>query len=327
MRLHLYKRGRFWWARGSSEGTKFRQSTHHTSKRKAELVRQKWEREIADPAYFRANQATVASAGVRWLREIRVTMNPETVRFYEVKYAHVERILGDVKLSKLTRERVLEYIATRTEEGAHPHSRHRELTALRLVLKNAKGAGEFPKDPRDVVPKVKAGYEPQETWHEPEIIWAAIRKLLPHRGAALAFCAATACDYSNIRHARREDIAETTVWVRGTKTAARARRIPRVAVFATFMDFAIANALPGDVLFGPWGSMARDVRRACRAANVPEFTARDIRRSCATWMAKKGVPFPIAAKFMGHASLTMLLKVYAKFSPDDLGDAIKERMG
>lgn len=326
MRLSLYRRGDFWWCRGSAEGRKFRRSTKHTSRRKAELVRQRWEREIADPSYFRANQATVASAGERWLREIRITMNPETVRFYEVKAAHVERVLGDVRLSRLTREHVLSFIEKRTEEGAHPHTRHRELTTLRLILKSAKGYGEFPKDPRDVVPRVKPGYVPQEAWFEPHVIWAAIAHLPPHRGAALAFVAGTACDFGNIPHQRREDIAADTVWVRGTKTAARARRIPRVAVFETFIRHAMAYALDGDVLFGTWGNMARDVERACKKAGVPKFTARDIRRSCATWMAKAGVPFPVAAKFMGHASLTMLLKVYAKFGVDDIGAAIRERM-
>ena len=326
MRLHLYLRGDVWWARGSSEGKKFRRSTKHTSKRKAELVRQRWEREIADPSHFRAHQATVAGAAERWMREIRITMKSETVRFYDVKQAHVVRLLGDRKLSRLSREDVLGFIEQRTAEGSHPHTRHRELTALRLILRSAKGYGEFPKDPRDVVPKVASGYVPQEAWFEPEVIWAAIGHLPQHRGAALAFCAATACDFSNIEHARREDISETTVWVRGTKTGARARRLPRVAVFETFMRHAVAYATGKDILFGAWGSMARDVRAACKRAGVPEFTARDIRRSCATWMAKAGVPFPVAAKFMGHASITMLLKVYAKFGPEDLGAAIRERM-
>jgi len=328
MRLHLYKRGRVWWARGSHEGVKFRRSTKHTEKRLAEDVRRRWEREIADPAYYRAHQATVASAGVRWVREIRVTMKAETVRFYEAKAAHVERLLGDVRLSQLTRDKVVAFIETRKAEGSKQHTWSRELTALRLILKNAKGAGEFQGDPRDIVPSVSSGYVPEEAWYEPAVVWKAIEQLPAHRGAALAFCAATACDFGNIEHAREEDVEPEKVWVRGTKTSSRARWIPRVSVFADFMDHALEYADVDDgLLFGRWGKMARDVRNACRKAGVPEFTARDIRRSCATWMAKAGVRFEIAAKFMGHASMAMLLKVYAKFAPDDLGKAIKERMG
>lgn len=329
MRLHLYKRGDVWWARGSDRGRKWRKSTKHTSLAKARLVVARWERELADPAHFRADQATVESAAKRWLREIRVTMNPETVRFYEVKAAHVRRVLGSEKLSRITHERILGYIEQRDAEGAHPHTRHRELTTLRLILKSAKRAGEFKEDPRDVVPKVKAGYVPQEQWVEPDVIWAAIANLLPHRGAALAFVAGTACDFANIPNQKREDIEPSKVWVRGTKTSTRARWVPRVSIFEKFVHHAETHALPGnpgDLLFGEWSNMARDVRAACRRAGVTEFTARTIRRSCATWMARAGVPFPIAAKFMGHASLAMLLKVYAKFGVEDIGKQIAEKM-
>lgn len=332
MRLTLKKRGRIWWCYGSVDGKKFRQSTKQTSRRQAELVRGRWEREDADPTHFRANKATVSSAAKRWLREIDATMNPETVRFYNVKANHVVRLLGDVRLSRLDHERCLGFLEERKAEGAHPHTIHRELTTLRLILKSAKRAKEFALDPRDVVPKVKAGYVPQEQWVEPHVIWAAIAHLPKHRGAALAFVAATACDFGNIETARREDILDDRVYVRGTKTAARARWLPRVAVFETFLRHALAYAKgplqggDGVMLFGDWGSMARDVRAACRRAGVAEFTARTIRRSCATWMARAGVPFPIAAKFMGHASLSMLLKVYAKFGVEDIGAAIAAKM-
>lgn len=326
MRLTLKKRGRYWWCYGSVEGDKFRRSTRQTSERKAAVYRDRWERELADPAHFRAHQASVGSAAKRWLREIDATMNPETVRFYNVKANHVVRVLGDVRLSKLDHDRCLGFLETRKAEGAHPHTIHRELTTLRLILKSAKRAKEFAMDPRDVVPKVKAGYVPQEQWVEPHVIWAAIAHLPKHRGAALAFVAATACDFGNIETARREDILADRVYVRGTKTAARARWLPRVAVFETFLRHALSYATGADVLFGDWGKMSRDVRAACRRAGVAEFTARTIRRSCATWMAKADVPFPIAAKFMGHASLAMLLKVYAKFGVEDIGRAIAEKM-
>jgi integrase len=326
VRLVLKKRGRYWWAFGSVRGTKFRKSTGFTTRREAELVRARWEREAADPVHFRADQATIASAARRWLKEIAATMNPETVRFYNVKANHVVRVLGATKLSQVDHAKCVDFLTQRQNEGAHSHSIHRELTTLRLILKSAKRAKEFAHDPRDVVPKIKSGYVPQEQWVEPHVIWAAIAHLPKHRGAALAWVAATACDFSNIATARREDVLDDRVYVRGTKTAARARWLPRVAVFETFLKHAVAYADGDDVMFGDWGSMARDVRAACRRAGVAEFTARTIRRSCATWMARAGVPFPVAAKFMGHASLTMLLKVYAKFGVEDIGAQIRERM-
>lgn len=325
MRLHLYQRGRIWWARGSQDKVKFRKSTRHTSKRKARVVADRWELELADPANFRADKATVSGAIDRWLREIRTTMNPETVRFYEVKIEHVRRLLGDTKLGKLTHDKVLAYVQKRHEEGSHPHSVHRELTALRLTLKSAKRANEFKGDPRDVIPRVKSGYVPGTDWVTPEQVWACIAHLPTDRSAVVAWCAATASDFSSIFTAQRSDVTDTHVLVRGTKTSTRKRQVPRIKVLAPFLDHALAYGQPGEMLFASWPNMPRDVRRACKRANVPGFTSRTLRRSVATWLVRAGVPYPLAAQFLGHGSDVMLRRVYGQMSAEAAGKLIDER--
>jgi integrase len=328
MRLHLYLRGRVWWARGSEHGVKFRRSTRETNKRKAQLIAARWERELSDPETYRAHKATVESAAERWLREITVAMNPETVRFYRTKIGHVVRVLGGVKLAKLTHDKVLAYVEKREAEGAHSHSIHRELTALRLTLKSAQRAREFGRDPKMVLPRYRAGYEPLKDWVTPETIWAAIAHLPNHRGAAVAWCIATASDFSSIFTAQRGDVREKTILVRGSKTSTRTREVPRIRVMEPFLRHALAYAEPepAKYLFRPWGKMGRDIRRACRRAGVPEFTARTLRRSAATWMVRAGVPYEVAAKFLGHGSTLMLQKVYGQLPPPDAGRLIDERL-
>lgn len=325
MRLHLYLRGDVYWARGSDGGVKFRKSTRHTSRRKALLVIARWEREFADPDSFRAHQATVGTAAERWMREIDVSKNPETVRFYKYKIAHVVRLLGKVRLSRLTHERVLDYIEKREAEGSVPHSIHRELTSLRLTLKSAVRAREFHRDPKLVIPDYSAQYEPLKNWVTAETVWAAIAHLPNHRGGAVAWAIATASDFSTIFNARRDDVRRETVLVRGTKTGSRHREIPRVDTLEPFLRHALAYG-GADVLFEPWGKMARDVRAACKRAGVPEFTARTLRRSIATWFVNAGVPYEIAAAFLGHANTMMLQKVYGQLAPQAAGRLINERM-
>lgn len=327
MHLQLYKRGDIWWVRGSDAGVKVRRSTKERSESKAKRLRDRWERELLDPTHFRADKATISSAAERWLKEINVEMNPETVRFYDSKVRHVVRLLGRVKLSRVTHARVLEYINERTKEGSHPHSVHRELTALRLTLRSAKRAKEFAGDPRDVIPKFKSGYVPLKNWVTAETVWAAIAHLPTHRGAAAAFVIATACDYSNIETARRDDVQDFAIKVRGTKTGTRDRFVPRISVMEPFVRQALAYGDGADgLLFTPWTNMPRDVRKACRAAGVPEFTARTLRRSAATWLVQAGVPYEVAAKFLGHGSTAMLLKVYGQLPPPDAARLINERL-
>lgn len=326
MRLQLYLRGDIWWARGSDGGVKFRRSTKHTSQRKARLVADRWEREFADPETYRAHKATVSSAAERWMREFSLSGNPETVRFYRTKIGHVCRLLGHVSLSKLTHEKVLSYVETREAEGGAQHTVHRELTALRLTLKSAARAREFPRDPKSVIPRYSSGYVPRKEFVEPETIWAAIAHLTPHRGAAVAWCIATACDFGHIFTAERADVSEHEVLVRGSKTSTRTRRVPRIQVMEPFLRHALAYAEPTGRLFLPWGNMGRDLARACKRAGVPAFTARTLRRSAATWMVRAGVPYEVAAKFLGHGSTLMLQRVYGQMAPKDAGRLINERL-
>lgn len=328
MRLHLYRRGDIWWIRGSEGGIKFRKSTRHTSESKARRIRDRWERELADPTHHRANKATVASAAERWVREISATKKAATVSFYKQKVAHVVRLLGKYPLSRIQRDGydiLTGYIEKRRAEGAHQHSIHRELTAARLTLRSAIRAKEFSLDPRIVVPTIKSGYVPTEAWVTAETVWAAIAYLPPERGAAVAYVTATAADFSNIFTAERADFEERTILVRGTKTVTRRRRVPRLDLLEPFTRHALAYAGTGAKLFGPWLKMAQDVRRACRRAKVPEFTARTLRHSVATWLAKAGVPFDIAMRFMGHGSERMLREVYAHMQAEDDKRLIDER--
>ncbi len=326
MRLELYLRGRVWWVRGHDDGVKIRQSTKQTSESKAAIVRDRWERELLDPTHHRANKATVATAADRWMREVRATMNPETARFYDSKVRHVVRVLGQTKLAKVTHDKVLAYIERREGEGAHPHSIHRELTSLRLTLRSAKRAKEFSGDPRDVIPRYKAQYQPRTDWVTPEQIWAAITHIGEHRGASVAFAIATAADFSSIFRAERGDITDDFVLVRGTKTGTRRRHVPRIAIMAPFLNYAVAHANKTGPLFSSWDNMPRDLRRACRRAGVPEFTARTLRRSAATWMVTAGVPYEVAAKFLGHSGTAMLQKVYGQLAPADAARIIDEKM-
>ncbi len=263
------------------------------------------------------------------MREITATMNPETVRFYSSKINHVVRLLGPTKLSRMAIEGhaiVLGYIEKREAEGSHSHSLHRELTALRLTLRSAKQAREFPGDPKDTIPKYKSGYVPQKNWVTAEEVWAAIAHLMPNRGAAVAFAIATAADFSSIFTAEPSDVSPDFVLVRGTKTGTRRRHVPRIEIMEPFLRHALAYANPSGALFDEWGKMARDVRAACRRAGVPEFTARILRRSAATWMVQAGVPYEVAAKFLGHGSTAMLIKVYGQLAPADAARLINERM-
>lgn len=327
MRLTLYKRGRIYWVRGSEHGSKLRESTGYDRREPAEAYRRRRELELADPAHYAANRATVASAAERFMTELRASAKSEaTVRFYDVKVRHVTRCLGGVLLKNLTHDRVLSYTADRLKEGAHRYSIHRELTALRRVLKSAARSHEYTGDWKAVIPEWSTGYQPRKRHLSEADLWRVINALEPGRGAVVAFILATAADYSVAFEAERSDIRPTEILVRGTKNANRFRSVPRVQLFAPFVAYAEEH---GDgtegKLLRPWPNMPRDLRRLCKRLDIPPFTARDLRRTCATWLVTRGVPYSVAAKYLGHASTAMLFKVYGQMEATDVGRLIDER--
>ena len=95
---------------------------------------------------------------------------------YAQKARHLVRVLGEPVIDDLVRSRVERYIATRLDEGAHPHSVHKELVVLRGALASAESRGVFHGVVAKIIPRFRPRYVPRETYLTPE----QLAKLLAH---------------------------------------------------------------------------------------------------------------------------------------------------
>jgi len=323
--MRLYKRGPVWWARVAGQ----RRSTKCTDKQAATLVAQRWQREAADPAHAAADQATIASAAERFLDELRSEdVSAGTLNMYACKTGHVVRLLGDVRLARFAHADAKAFVDAREAEGAHTHTVHRELTALRRILKSAARSGEFARDPRAVLPKYAAGYVPRTRFLDCFEFVAVLDKLPPGRAAFLAFIVMTGCRLKEATSAQRADIGATSIRLRGTKTAKSARTVPIISMFRPMLlarVLADADGKGGD-LFTPWVNVLRDVAKACAKAGCEPFTPNDLRRTTGTWLLQLGVPIDVVAKILGHASTVMLYRVYGQLGAEDLGRLVEARL-
>ena len=325
--MHLYKRGPVWWVVYTQEHVTCRKSTKCRDREAAALFLKRLERQHADPDHAAANQATVESAAGRFLRELKSEdASAGTVNMYLCKVGHVVRLLGSVRLAELTHERVKGFVDAREDEGAVPHTVHRELTALRRILKSAARAREFGRDVASVIPRYAARYVPR-TRHLEQAEFASIG---PHldasRYAMLGFILATGCRWGEAVRAQRADVGATKVALRGTKTVRAKREVPIVDLLRPLIDAALAH---GDgkapLLFRPWGNVLRDVALACRKAGCEPFTPNDLRRTCrdvasSSWRLDGGGGEVPRARLPA-----MLYRVYGQLSADDLGSLINAR--
>jgi transposase len=73
-------------------------------------------------------------------------------------------------------------------------------------------------------------------------------------------------------------------------------------------------------------SIKKSFHRAAVKAGMPEVTPHVLRHSVATWMAMAGRSFAEIAAFLGN-SIKMVEKVYAKYTPGYLKDAVDSSGG
>jgi hypothetical protein len=177
--MRLYKRGPTWWCSYTWNGRTIRRSTRCSTRDAALLVAQRWERERADPLHAAATSATVGGLINGFLAELeRKDVSADTREMYRHKCGVLNRHFGaDRMLADLEQARVVDdFIEARSKEpvafddmGAPTrfvtqNTIHKELVALRQVLKRARRRGEFRKDPSEVLPVgFSPKYEPRKT--------------------------------------------------------------------------------------------------------------------------------------------------------------------
>jgi integrase len=336
--MRVYKRGTTWWCSFTWNGATIRRSTRCATRGAAVLVAQRWERDRADPDHAAAATATLGSAVNGFLAELeRKDMSSDTRVMYREKCGVLNRLFGpDRLLADLEQARAIDdFIEARLKEPVAfaddgsptrfvtQNTIHKELVALRQVLKRARRRGEFRKDPAEVLPVgFSPKYEPRKTALTIEQAAALCTCLPKPQAAAVAFVLATTARRKELFNARREDVELEAgkVRLRGTKTAG-AERTVTVAPFAReLLAFALGHGAGKDgLVVAPWGNARRGLARACKRIGAPRVTWNDLRRTISTWLVEGGVSDTVIAKLLGHADTTMLHRVYGKPRDEAMG--------
>jgi integrase len=331
-RDRLYLRGRIWWTRVyDAHGQAQRVSTHCTDKAAAAIVARRLEREAANPHHAAQAQARLTDAldAVIALKEEEVGASkrrPATLTFYRSKAGHLVRLL-DVPMRALTPAAVDAYVSQRRSEDARDTTIQKELVVLSQALQLAKRRGLWVGDLAAVMPPSLAGdYQPRDRWLRPWELRALLEQLTPDRAARVAFAVATSANWSETDAAQRGDVGATLVQVRGHKRVTRMRQVPVVMPWQRDLLAFTAKHAAGveGALFLPWQNVNRDLRAACARATeatghpVAPVSTNDLRRTFGMWGRLSGQPLEYLAPMMGHATTTMLQRVYGRLTADHL---------
>jgi len=270
--------------------------------------------------------------------------------------ANVDSKTGDKELTAEQREHLIDlgkrvalmdasderfvdaFILYRRANGVTENTISKDRTTFRASLRLAKRARIWTGDLELLFPRgFDAGYKPNRTFLTRGQGVALLDAFLavptghgseklpyPHRRALLAFILATGADWSDVFRARREDIGDELVRVRGTKTANRDRQVPIVTDWQRDLLAYTATHADGKdgLLFSPWKCAHRALIAACARSGVPRVSPKRLRHTFAHWMKEAGVQHSELFVAMGHADTTMLDRVYGRTEGDELHRAM-----
>lgn len=317
--MRIYRRGKVFWAQYRDR----RVSLHTTDREAAELAFRELQRATADPNYRPPDQTRLSEAiGVFAAAQRERGRSAASIRRTAASRDSLVTVLGDVALASLTAADLDRFVSARTADGAKPLTIARELQAFSGAYKIALRHGRVTRPLEAIMPSLDLDYRPLERALTLAQIDALRAELPPHRAAVVGFIAATAADWRSVELAQRADVTASTVLVRGSKNRHRWRTVPVLPVFAPWVE-AARDHLP----FAAWGNAVRDIRAACRRANIPEVTPRDLRRSHAKILRALGVEPHLIAGMLGHADSRMVERVYGRLAPAELGKLVLRQAG
>lgn len=321
----LYKRGPIWWCWFySASGKQKRRSTRCTDRKAAAKQLQEYERKAAGLSVDKPTDYPIKEAVADFLGRGMRNIAQATKSMYRQKAGHLNRLLGDRDAALLSFQDVQGYVEQRIdEEGAAVETVKKEMVTLRQLLKFAAQRQIRVADSRIVIPSLKTDYVPR-TRFLTEAEYTKLLFALPvHRRDFVRIAVYTGARKSELENLNWSmiDFDAGIVRLPGTKTVQSRRAIPIKDPLRRCLE-AIPQKKGTDLVLERWQHVDRDLMRACKRAAIERVSCNDLRRTFASWLLQQGVKPFHAARLLGHASLTMVYKIYGQLTAQNLSDAI-----
>lgn len=316
----FYRRGQVIWVRTDHiDGVP--RSTGCTDPEAAYFWDAERQRVASSPGYAASLAASFGDWVLKMLDIKEREKSAGTLHMYTVKLGHFIRVWGDeFRLAAVTAERVDEFIAQRRQEGVKNNTIKRELTCLRQLLRYAKRAGQFPGDIAEIMPVgFSADYTPTtRTLKRGDL--DALLAALPsdNERAWVALAISLGADAGDIERALPEDYdaARGVMRVRGTKTVTRDAEVPILEHVRELFEFALPH-LPVS-----WPRSSKALGEACRRAELPHLSPKDLRRTASSWLIAAGANQSHVSRFLRHKNDQMVRTVYGQVTPEELGNLL-----
>lgn len=320
--------------RDPATGKLVKKSTGCTTEREAV----EWKRNYAAHAKVTSRPHTLGELCDDFLRN-RATrsLSVYTIRFYQRLTGSLLATLGQDRIAAtINADTVDRFIVQRQRDGVSNHTITKELYCLRVVLRVAKRLEKWNGDTDKIFPDAgafRSSYDRSKAARRAltrENLADLVGVMPSHHFAALAYAIATGAEWSALCRARREDVQNGFVHVRGTKNSNRNRQVPIVLPEqAWLLGYALEHGSTGERLFPMSASgFRRALSQAAEHAGVHHFSPHNARHTLAVWLRTAGVDSATTGAVLGHSSGLMVERTYAHLSKaEDLAASLRAQLG
>jgi integrase len=296
-------------------------------------------------------QQTVTHYLLVWLETMKPVVKPRTWMYYR-SYVHIHVLptLGRVQLSRLTAQHLQQLYAQKLAAGLSSTTVHHLHAVLHKALHNAVRLGLVQRNVADLVDRPRQRHV-EIAYLSPEQAQRLLATAVGDRLEALYVLAlTTGMREGELLALRWQDVnlAAATLQVRATlqclggrlelaepKSARSRRRIALSAVAVTALQHHWERQQAERQLLGPVWDTASDLvfpnsigkpinpsNLVCREfhpllkkAGLPRMRFHDLRHTAASLLLNRGVNIKVVSEMLGHADVSMTLRVYAHVMP------------
>jgi integrase len=320
MAERLYLRNKIWWCwYYSPTGKRVVESTKCTSKEAARAVLRRKERQeqgVERPSYISVGD--VLDKLEAWIKANR---SPDNLTFVKSKCARLREGLGaTTDAAGLSRAELDAYVSKRLDtkvgkRGKRNVGRYTVKREIKVLWQALRRAGV--KLEADARPEIDAPYVPRKKWLTRDEFDELSCELEPDRWRWVCVAVYTGARKSEVEGLEWSDIRDGEVHIRGTKTKKSDRHVP----YHPTLEATLGKRGKGTIV-RPWGKVDRDLKAACRRAEVPEVSPNDLRRTYASWLLQAGVTSSVVAELLGHSTTELVDMTYGKLSKAALREAV-----
>ena len=335
----LFKRAgsAFWYVRyRDASGKRVKRSTGTADRREAGELEGKWRLEARQQRLWGTQpRFTFDELMLRYLKETQGTKRSAERDAWTVKRLH-PYFSGRV-LNELKRADVRGYIASRRAAGVKGSTVNRELGLLSVALNRARLDWDW-----EIANPAQGMREPESegrqvylTREQFELLVSAAsrQKRAPYLADLVTVAVMTGCRKGELLGLEwsRVDFEANVIRLRASDTkAAKARLVPingaaREALLRRYEYRSERCPDAAWVFCGPDGerivSVKSSYRHALQSARIAGVRFHDLRHTCGSWMAQKGVPIGHIAAVLGHSTLRMSER-YSHLAPANARDAV-----